>query len=1365
MDEQSFLPIDAGSCDRPYGFQPFCPGRYYKYLVSNGPTGQVVVQDVVIDPIYTDTLYAGTMPGTVYRSLNRGGSWLEIGASIGGTVSALAINPLNSAVVYAGTQHAGVYKTVDRGATWAKVNTGLVDMLINVIAIDPVDTNRVFAGSSDSVFVTVNGGTRWSSTGLDSVNVSDIALNPLAPDTAYVATNGKGIYRTFDGGSSWTQVNSGLGSLRVSELAVHPTHPEIQFAVTFDGGLYKTENHGNNWAISNNGLPTLNLSSVAIAPGNPSVVFVAASSPVEIYKSSDGGATWSDISLNISMAVGPSALVVHPDSSNVVYAAVTDVQRLKQTGLDTVGFLETDLSPRALIGADFNNDGQVDFVAANQGSNTLSVFLTLARGSLFQRTDYRAGSGPSSVRAADLDLDGDLDLVTVNRTKETISVLHNDSTGVFSLPVDYFIGEPASLLAVADLDGDQDKDIVAGDSGVGSLRVFLNDGGGSLESPTIYPVSQELSGLHVGDFTGNGLPDLAAVSRITGELTLLVNTGNSRFVAQEPVAAATNPVYMVGSDFDLDGNLDLCLITVGRRVVMLLNEGSGRFTPSTVFTLSDTATGMAVADVDQDKYADLLVPESNGTVRALVNDGNARFTSTITLGSVAGPGGVLGADLDGDSRQDVVVTQPGSNGLVVLANNTLANIKSPAVPRNLRATDRGGDLGGNIDLTWDRALVDETTGRITGYRVFRSSVESGPYVQIAELDTNAAHSQDTNIVFRTYTDSSATVGESFYYYVVSENSTRDFSAHSDTATATSKAQPFFELVFSESTPFHIRDTIDVQVRLNPVGHDVQSISLYMDYDVLAFRVLDKDPLAIGTQPFTVDSSLVLRSRVLQNRLEAGGSGQVSYGLGFLPELPDEPFALGSIQVVALKDTTTQIQVVRDPSSIRRSALTERSGGDLIQPYIPPANNLVLKNHRIRGSVTFQGRRSNYDQDARLDLTRSDSLGSGLPLPDSLAYRPPNDVDFVKRGIQMRLDTKGQFSLVQVPAGTYGLFIKTFHYLRGRVAGDSVVVNDTTGVVTPVTFQWLSSDGRINSSELRAGDANDDNRADLADFGLLSAQFGQSVFEEDSAAWAADFNGDSIVNLADFALLQSNFGEVGMGSSILSKPVVTDVIFTLNWESPGKGVVHIENVDDVAGFALDIVVPAGSDVRPEQIRVGRYVDAAGKSLLLVRELKRGSENVFRVGVVLRNPLHRFSEGGDLIYLEGDLESRSHVRLENFQVLSGDGTLSYGQISELHVPTLTEEIPEHPELSQNMPNPFNPATVIPFAVSEAALVRLEVYSILGQEIRSLVSKHMPAGFHRVIWDGRDNWGRETGSGIYLYRIQIGRFVDVKKSVLIR
>jgi flagellar hook assembly protein FlgD len=94
-----------------------------------------------------------------------------------------------------------------------------------------------------------------------------------------------------------------------------------------------------------------------------------------------------------------------------------------------------------------------------------------------------------------------------------------------------------------------------------------------------------------------------------------------------------------------------------------------------------------------------------------------------------------------------------------------------------------------------------------------------------------------------------------------------------------------------------------------------------------------------------------------------------------------------------------------------------------------------------------------------------------------------------------------------------------------------------------------------------------------------------------------------------------------------------------------------------------------------------------------------------------------------------------------------------------------LPERFALLQNYPNPFNPVTKINFRVPEATQVKLEIYNVRGQRVRTLVDHHLEAGHHFVHWDSRDMNGQSVAAGIYLYRLMAGERTATRKMLLLK
>jgi len=97
--------------------------------------------------------------------------------------------------------------------------------------------------------------------------------------------------------------------------------------------------------------------------------------------------------------------------------------------------------------------------------------------------------------------------------------------------------------------------------------------------------------------------------------------------------------------------------------------------------------------------------------------------------------------------------------------------------------------------------------------------------------------------------------------------------------------------------------------------------------------------------------------------------------------------------------------------------------------------------------------------------------------------------------------------------------------------------------------------------------------------------------------------------------------------------------------------------------------------------------------------------------------------------------------------------------------TPSLPSEFALYQNYPNPFNPETTIRFALSNQGHVKLVVYNMLGQPVKTLIDKNVAAGFHTAIWNGTDNAGRKLSSGIYYCRLQTDKQTATRKMLLLK
>ena len=193
------------------------------------------------------------------------------------------------------------------------------------LAITPSNPQILYAGTNGSgafestksgVFKSNDGGVSWtfSSSGLTSSNVHSLAIDPENPQILYTATAG-GVFKTIDGGMNWTASSSGLTNTYVFFLAIDPGNSQTLYAGSNGSGVYKSENGGANWTASSTGLANTFVRSLAIDPGDTQILFAGTGGG--IYKSSDGGERW-DFKGLVSSDVW--SLAIDPGDSQILYA-------------------------------------------------------------------------------------------------------------------------------------------------------------------------------------------------------------------------------------------------------------------------------------------------------------------------------------------------------------------------------------------------------------------------------------------------------------------------------------------------------------------------------------------------------------------------------------------------------------------------------------------------------------------------------------------------------------------------------------------------------------------------------------------------------------------------------------------------------------------------------------------------------------------------------------------------------------------------------------------------------------------------------------------------------------------------------------
>ena len=296
---------------------------------------------MAIDPFTPATLYAGTIKGGVFKSTNGGNSWTAINSGLTTpSIKALAIDPSNPATLYAGTG-GGVFKSTNGGTTWQPTGANVFLTVGGglALAIDRFTPATLYAGTfAFGVFKSTNGGTSWTdvNSGLPmNPIVYSLAIDPFTPSTLYAGTDG-GVFKSTNGGTSWNPFNSGLTATDVQAQAIDPTTPATLYAGAWDpgdfynaGGVFKSTNGGNSWTAFNSGLTATDVQALAIDPTTPATLYagtigsrVAAYS---VFKSTNGGTSWTAASSGLPANTEVNALAIDPSTPATLYAGTGDL--------------------------------------------------------------------------------------------------------------------------------------------------------------------------------------------------------------------------------------------------------------------------------------------------------------------------------------------------------------------------------------------------------------------------------------------------------------------------------------------------------------------------------------------------------------------------------------------------------------------------------------------------------------------------------------------------------------------------------------------------------------------------------------------------------------------------------------------------------------------------------------------------------------------------------------------------------------------------------------------------------------------------------------------------------------------------------
>jgi photosystem II stability/assembly factor-like uncharacterized protein len=327
---------------RPYPFWPQ-PCATWQSMGPRNVTGRVGV--LAIHPSDGNALYAGTTGGGVWRTTDGGISWSalmhdELSLAIGG----LGIAATDPSILYAATgewtagigfpvdpvtRGVGVYRTTNGGADWDLCAPIPSDMC-SALAVDPTNASRLFVGGTLGLHRSTNGGVTWDiplgrTFGVFDGEISDVVIDPNDIDRIYIGVHRDGVHRSVDGGNTWTRLQSGIDTGTTADspkisLGRGGAHKSQFVAVKMGERVYTSIDGGTNFTRQTDVGGSIwyfawtNV--IAVDPTDEDVLVAGA---VSLFRSTDGGATWSFTAPGVHS--DNQSIAFDPSDHNHVYVA------------------------------------------------------------------------------------------------------------------------------------------------------------------------------------------------------------------------------------------------------------------------------------------------------------------------------------------------------------------------------------------------------------------------------------------------------------------------------------------------------------------------------------------------------------------------------------------------------------------------------------------------------------------------------------------------------------------------------------------------------------------------------------------------------------------------------------------------------------------------------------------------------------------------------------------------------------------------------------------------------------------------------------------------------------------------------------
>ena len=1172
------------------------------------------------------------------------------------------------------------------------------------IAIDPSNSSIVYVGTNDgSLFKSTNGGATWSfaNTGLPEGDVFAIAIDPTTTSTLYAALSGQGVFKSTDGGATWNASSTGITSIFLSALAIDPSTPSTLYLGTTSGGVFKSTDSGANWSAINNGISTTDVRSLAIDPSTPATLY-AGTWGSGVFKSTDSGANWTAFNTNLTNLF-VNALAIDPSTPATLYAGTGGGGVFKSTdsganwsaintgmGSQWVNALVFDPTSSSTLYAGTNAGGV--FKSTDSGANWSAINAGIST------ADIRSLAVSSSAVFAGTNIFG------VFKSTDGGANWSESNNGVAAVRIRSLAVDPVTSTIVY---AGSERGVYKSTDG-GATWNLSNNGMGASNTWAIAIDPSTTSTLYAGTSSG------VFKSTDAGANWSAINTGlTTTFVRSLAIDPATPATLYAGTNTggvfkSIDGGANWSSSNSGgpASIYALVVD------PTTPSTLYLATFGNVYKSINSGGSWSV----SSTGITATANFSSLAIdpltTSTLYVGT--GDGGVFKSTNSGVnwSATNTGLTDPDVQALAV----------DPVTPSMLYAGTYTGGVFKSADggANWNALNTGLSKLRVAALAIdplnpnkLYAGTQGG-----SAWDITQSIGPPTSDLFVTVKPSSL---NGWAHGAESGAGTVDFINGPGTPPLNSGSAQFslvdgtsgVALGTSNFPGTKLADIYELQYSTyNSFGNNTvaPALQINIDYDLTDATTSWQGRLVF--EPY-YDNVIVDGTWQTWDAL-AGRWWQTG-----TPVVGDAPAA--QLYPISSPGSLSDILAAYPNAGVQTGALSGilfKAGSAWLSGYQGSVDEFIIRVTDTR--TTFDFEPDGPATKPYLILANENVKFDGTLLSDG---------DIHSNGdIAFHNDEKGTHT------GNLSA-VKDITIDKGvTIDGDATAkriyeFGDITGTVTD---KATVAEIPLPVLNFTAG-GPDKTAPKKGSLTLAPGTYGKVKVEKKSTLYLS--SGDYFMDELD----TDNFAKVVIDVS--GGPVNINVVKDLE-------------IDD----AVEIVIDPGGD--------------SNSDLLTFSTMQKNKVDIGKYTKVLGNIIAPKAE----VHFSDESQFRGTVCAEKVTVEEGVPFLHHNSPQSLPkrvVPdyvddddAIAEVVPTVYDLSQNYPNPFNPTTVIRYQLAASAEVKLSIYNTTGQLVRTLVNGEMPAGSHAITWDATDNSGQRVASGVYLYIIRAGdAFVQQRKLILMK